>query len=214
MNVFQETVIDFLQWKGFEAMSISKLNKLSPLHGEIVKTINNLSLFGFELTQGPLELKVSSAFAEDLNPELVDGIFSVLWSVVTNKKRTWTLDLNLLPVELDTLRISFSRTDPFGTFQVAFFQIFYDVVVESLVFNFNPRKPSQSLVLFNTKEGIVLTDVKREATEEEIIAGIRKFISENFAEAVRKDAYFGISERQVKNYMGKGACKHGETTPN
>ena len=195
-------------------MSISKLNKLSPLHGEIVKTINNFSLFGFELTQGSLELKVSSAFAEDLNSELVDEIFSVLWSVVTNKNRTWTLDLDLLPVELDTLRISFSRTEPLGTFQVAFFQIFYDVVVESLVFNFNPHKPSQSPVLFNTKDGIVLTDVKREATEEEIIAEIRKFISENFAEAVRKDACFGISEMQVRNYLGKGACKHGETTPN
>lgn len=170
-------------------MSILKLNKLSPLHGEIVKTINNFSLFGFELTQEPLELKVSSAFAEDLNSELVDEIFSVLWSVVTNKKRTWTLDLDLLPVELDTLRISFSRTEPLGTFQVAFFQIFSDVVVESLVFNFNPRKPSQSPVLFNTKDGIVLTDVKRETTEEEIIAEIRKFISENFAEAVRKDAH-------------------------
>lgn len=90
-------------------------------------------------------------------------------------------------VELDTLRISFSRTAPLGTFQVALFQIFYDVVVESLVFNFNPRKPSQSPVLFNTNDGIVLADGAREATEEEIIAEIRKFVSENFGEAIRKD---------------------------
>ena len=167
-------------------MSISKLNKLSPLHSEIVKTINSFSLFGFELTQGLLELKVS--FAEDLNSELVDEIFAVLWSVVANKKRAWTLDLDLLPVELDILRISFSRTDPLGTFQVVFSQIFYDVAVESLVFNFNPRKPSQPPVLFNTKDGIVLTDGAHEATEEEIIAEIRKFVSENFGEAIRKDA--------------------------
>ena len=82
---------------------------------------------------------------------------------------------------------------------MAFFQIFYDVVVESLVFNFNPRKPSQSPVLFNTNDGIVLTDGAREATEEEIIAEIRKFVSENFGEAIRKDLNdenfsFGLSK--------------------
>ena len=77
-------------------MSISKLNKLSPLHSEIVKTINSFSLFGFELTQGLLELKVS--FAEDLDSELEDELFAVLWSVVTNKKHAWTLDLDLLPI--------------------------------------------------------------------------------------------------------------------
>ena len=71
---------------------------------------------------------------------------------------------------------------------MAFFQVFYDVVVESLVFNFNPCKPSQSPVLFNTNDGIVLTDGACEATEEEIIAEIRKFVSENFGEAIRKDA--------------------------
>lgn len=178
-------------------MSISKLNKLSPLHSEIVKTINSFSLFGFELTQGLLELKVS--FAEDLDSELVDELFAVLGSVVVNEKRGWTLDLDLLPVGLDMLRISFSRADPLGTFQVAFSQIFYDVAVESLVFNFNPRKPSQSPVLFNTNDGIVLTDGVREATEEEIIAEIRKFVSENFGEAIRKDLNdenfsFGLSK--------------------
>lgn len=168
-------------------MSISKLNKLSPLHSEIVKTINSFSLFGFELTQGLLELKVS--FVEDLDSELEDELFAVLNRTVINKKRGWTLDLDLLPVELDILRISFSRTEPLGTFQVAFSQIFYDVAVESLVFNFNPRKPSQSPVLFNTKDGIVLADGAREVTEEEVIAEIRRFVSENFGEAVRKDVH-------------------------
>ena len=95
-------------------MSISKLNKLSPLHSEIVKTINSFSLFGFELKQGLLELKVS--FAEDLDSELEDELFAVLNRIVINKKRAWTLDLDLLPVELDILRISFSRTDSLRTF--------------------------------------------------------------------------------------------------
>ena len=27
-------------------------------------------------------------------------------------------------------------------------------------------------------------------------------------------AHFGISERQVRNYLGKGVCKHGEMAPN
>lgn len=72
---------------------------------------------------------------------------------------------------------------------MAFSQIFYDVAVESLVFNFNPRKPSQSPVLFNTKDGIVLADGAREVTEEEVIAEIRRFVSENFGEAVRKDVH-------------------------
>ena len=161
-------------------MSISKLNKLSPLHNEIVETINSFSLFGFELTQGLMKLKVS--FVEDLDSELEDELFAVLNRTVINKKRGWTLDL-------DILRISFSRTEPLGTFQVAFSQIFYDVAVESLVFNFNPRKPSQSPVLFNTKDGIVLADGAREVTEEEVIAEIRRFVSENFGEAVRKDVH-------------------------
>lgn len=113
-------------------------------------------------------------------------LFSI--GLLQTKKRAWTLDLDLLPVELDILRISFSRIDPLGTFQVAISQIFYDVAVESLVFNFNPRKPSQPPVLFNTKNGIVLADGAREATEEEIIAEIQKFVSENFGEAIRKDA--------------------------
>ena len=133
------------------------------------------------------QLKVS--FVEDLDSELEDELFAVLNRTVINKKRGWTLDLDLLPVELDILRISFSRTEPLGTFQVAFSQIFYDVAVESLVFNFNPRKPSQSPVLFNTKDGIVLADGAREVTEEEVIAEIRRFVSENFGEAVRKDVH-------------------------
>ena len=77
-------------------MFISKLNKLSPLHSEIVKTINSFSLFGVELTQGLLELKVS--FAEDLDSELEDELFAVLNRIVKNKKRAWTLDLDLLPI--------------------------------------------------------------------------------------------------------------------
>ena len=133
------------------------------------------------------QLKVS--FVEDLDSELEDELFAVLNRTVINKKRGWTLDLDLLPVELDILRISFSRTEPLGTFQVAFSQIFYDVAVESLVFNFNPRKPAQSPVLFNTKDGIVLADGAREVTEEEVIAEIRRFVSENFGEAVRKDVH-------------------------
>lgn len=72
---------------------------------------------------------------------------------------------------------------------MAFSQIFYDMSVESLVFNFNPRKPSQPPVLFNTKDGIVLASWEREVTEEEIIAEIRKFVSENFAGAVRKNTH-------------------------
>ena len=132
-------------------------------------------------------MKVS--FTEDLDSELEDELFAVLNGIVINKKRAWTLDLDLLPVELDILRISFSRIDPLGTFQVVFSQIFYDVAIESLVFNFNPRKLSQPPVLFNTKDGIVLADGAREATEEEIIAEIRKFVSKNFAGAVRKDVH-------------------------
>ena len=63
------------------------------------------------------------------------------------------------------------------------------MVVESFVFNFNPRKLSQPPVLFNAKDGIVLADGAREATEEEIIAEIRKFVSKNFAGSVRKDVH-------------------------
>lgn len=64
-------------------MSISKLNKLSPLHNEIVETINSFSLFGFELTQGLMKLKVS--FVEDLDSELEDELFAVLNRTVINK---------------------------------------------------------------------------------------------------------------------------------
>lgn len=168
----------------FKVMSISNLNKLSPIHSEIIETINSFSLFGFDVAQGLTRVRVS--FAEDLDSKFVDELFVALNKIVTNKNRGWTLELDILPVELGTLRISFSRIDPLGTFQVAFSQIFYDVTVESLVFNFNPRKLSQSPVLFNTKDGIVLADEEREATEEEVIAEIRKFISENFDGAARK----------------------------
>ena len=125
-------------------MSISKLNKLSPLHNEIVETINSFSLFGFELTQGLMKLKVS--FVEDLDSELEDELFAVLNRTVINKKRGWTLDLDLLPVELDILRISFSRTEPLGTFQVAFSQMWLLSPLYSILIHASRRSLQFSLI--------------------------------------------------------------------
>lgn len=165
-------------------MSCSKFARLSPIHREIVETINSLSFLGFDLTQGLTEMKVSFG---DHDSEFVDWIFSTLGSVIMDESSGWTLELDLLSVDLDALRISFFRIDPLGTFQVTLSQLFCDAAVESLVFNVNPRNPLQKPVLLNTKDGIILAGGEREVTDDEVIAEIRKFVSENYTEPLRKE---------------------------
>ena len=63
-------------------MSCSKFARLSPIHREIVETINSLSFLGFDLTQGLTEMKVSFG---DHDSEFVDWIFSTLGSVIMDE---------------------------------------------------------------------------------------------------------------------------------